>query len=101
MKEIAEVMTNATDAEGGALKLLTARRGQLQPCGAKQEGGRGPRLTGATRRCGVEAGGTIASLLIQGPIRVVGFLPESDLSVVAIGTPGKTFTRPFPCRKPV
>ena len=29
--------------------------------------------------------------MIQGPIRVVGFLPESDLSAVAIGTPAKIY----------
>lgn len=88
MKEIAEAMTNATDAEGGALKLLNARRDSYT-LRAKQEGV----VAQIDRQPGdvVEPGGTIASLLIQGPIRVVGFLPESDLSAVAIGTPANIY----------
>ena len=88
MKEIAEAMSNATDAEGGALKLLNTRRDSFT-LRAKQEGV----VAQVDSQPGdvVEPGGTIASLLIQGPIRVVGFLPESDLSVVAIGTPANIY----------
>lgn len=35
----------------------------------------------------VESGGAIVSVLVDGPTRIVGFLPESNLSAIAVGTP--------------
>jgi HlyD family secretion protein len=39
----------------------------------------------------VESGDTIASLLIDGPSSIVGFLPESNLSAIAVGTPANIY----------
>lgn len=35
----------------------------------------------------IESGGSIASILIDGPARIVGFLPENNLSTIEVGTP--------------
>jgi HlyD family secretion protein len=88
MEEMTEAMTSAMDVDGGALNLLNTRRDSYT-LRAKQEGV----VAQVDRQPGdvVEPGGTVASLLIQGPIRVVGFLPESDLSAVAIGTPANIY----------
>jgi len=39
----------------------------------------------------VEAGASIATILIDGPSRIVGFLTENNLSSVAIGTPANIY----------
>ncbi|MGJ8640862.1 MAG: HlyD family secretion protein [Opitutaceae bacterium] len=39
----------------------------------------------------VEPGGAIVSLLIEAPSRIVGFLPESNLSAIAVGTPANIY----------
>jgi multidrug resistance efflux pump len=39
----------------------------------------------------VEPGASIVSLLIDGPSSIVGFLPESNLSAIAIGTPANIY----------
>ncbi len=88
MDEMKESIVSATDAQGEALKLLSIRRDGFT-LRAQQEG----TVAQVDRQPGevVEPGGTIASLLIKGPIRVVGFLPESDLSAVVIGTPANIY----------
>ena len=81
-------MDTAADAQGEALKLLTIRKNSYT-LRAQQDGV----VAQVDRQPGdvVEPGVSIASLLIQGPIRVVGFLPENDLSAVAIGTPANIY----------
>ncbi|MDF1859072.1 MAG: biotin/lipoyl-binding protein [Verrucomicrobiales bacterium] len=88
MDEMKANTASATDAQGEAIKLLNIRRDGYT-LRAKQEGVVAE-IDGQPGDV-VEPGGTIASLLIQGPIRVVGFLPESDLSAVAIGTPANIY----------
>lgn len=88
MNEMGASKTNASEAQGEALKLLNIRRDsytlRAQQAGVVAQIDRQPGEV-------VEPGGTIASLLIQGPVRVVGFLPESDLSAVAVGTPANIY----------
>ena len=88
MNEMAENMTDASDAQGEALNLLNIRRDSYT-LRAQQEGV----VASIDRQPGdvVDPGGSIASLLIKGPMRVVGFLPESDLSTVAVGTPANIY----------
>lgn len=88
MEEMEESLTTATDAQGEAIKLLNVRRDSYT-LRAQQEGV----VSEIEREPGevVEPGGTIASLLVTGPIRVVGFLPENDISAVAIDTPANIY----------
>lgn len=88
MGEMEEILANATDAQGEAIKLLELRREGFT-LRAQQDGV----IAQIDHQPGdvVEAGGTIASILIQGSIRVVGFLPENDLSAVAPGTPATVY----------
>lgn len=88
MKEMESYIDKATDAQGEALSLLNMRRDGYT-LRAQQEG----IVAQVDRQPGdvVDSGGSIASLLIQGPIRVEGFLPENDVSAVAIGTPANIY----------
>ena len=88
MNELGGDATSTAEAQGEALNLLRIRR-ESYTLRAQQDGV----VAQIDRQPGdvVEPGGTIASLLIQGPIRVVGFLPESDLSAVAVGTPANIY----------
>lgn len=88
MEEMDGNLSKAYDAQGEALRLLNLRR-EAYTLRAQQDGV----VSQINREPGevVEPGGSVASLLIKGPIRVVGFLPESDLSAVAVGTPANIY----------
>lgn len=88
MREMEETVASATGEEGEAVKLLNLRR-EGYTLRAQQDGV----VAQIDQQPGdvVSAGSSIASILIQGPVRVVGFLPENDLSSVAIGSPAKIY----------
>lgn len=88
MDDMRANLESATDARGEALELLEVRR-EGYTLRARQDGV----VAQVDHQPGdvVEPGGNIVSLLIQGPVRVVGFLPESDLSAVTIGTPATIY----------
>jgi multidrug resistance efflux pump len=83
MREMEETVLKAADAEGEALKLLNIRRDGYT-LRAQQDG----IVAQIDQQPGdvVNAGSSIASIIIQGPLRVIGFLPENDLSAISIGT---------------
>lgn len=39
----------------------------------------------------VQTGVPIVSILVDGPIRIVGFLPENNISAITVGTPAKIY----------
>lgn len=87
LERLAEMKVMVT-AEEEAVNLLNIRR-EGYTLRALQDGV----ISQVDRRAGdvVESGGAIASLLIDGPSRIVGFLPESNLSSIAIGTPANIY----------
>jgi HlyD family secretion protein len=87
LKRLAEMKIIVT-AEEEAVNLLNIRK-EGYTLRALQDGV----ISQVDLRAGdvVESGGTIASLLVDGPSRIVGFLPESNLSAIAIGTPANIY----------
>ncbi|ADE56126.1 HlyD family secretion protein [Coraliomargarita akajimensis] len=84
-------MNEATSADHGyeeAVKLLEIRRNafalRAQHDGVVAEIQRQPGET-------IEGGGSIVSLVVDGPTRIVGFLPESNVSSIAVGTPATIY----------
>jgi len=88
LKSMKETIHATTEDNEEALKLLKVRR-EGYTLRAHQEG----TVAEISRNAGdvVEAGGTIATILIEGPTRIVGFLPESNLNTVAIGTSARIY----------
>ena len=82
------VSSTTTDEEEGAVNLINIRRK-----GYTLRALQGGVIAEVDRRAGdvVESGGAIASVLIDGPSRIVGFLPEGNLSAIAIGTPANIY----------
>lgn len=88
LKSMKETIHATTEDNEEALKLLKVRR-EGYTLRAHQEG----TVAEINRNAGdvVDTGVAIATILIDGPSRIVGFLPESNLSEIEIGTPAKVY----------
>jgi multidrug resistance efflux pump len=88
LEEMKTIISSTTTDDEEAVNLINIRR-KGYTLRALQAGV----IAEVDRRAGdvVESGGAIASVLIDGPSRIVGFLPEGNLSAIAIGTPANIY----------
>lgn len=87
LEEMNESVT-ADDGNEEAVNLLKIRRD-----GYTLKAQRDGVIASIERQPGdvVEPGGEIVAVLVDGPTRIVGFLPESNLSSIAVGTPANIY----------